>query len=272
MNINLDKIVIDAGTQARAKIDEELVVEYTDILKSGTIFDPVTLFYDGTQYFLADGFHRYFANRRAGSPNINAEVIEGTLRDAILFSFSANSKHGRRPNAADRRKAVTTMLMDIEWQEFSDREIARICDVSNTLVSAIRKELGAVKKETTYTRDGKQQKMKEKNTTIKPEVDEVEEQFDDDEIEKEIQDAAVANLKKEYEELKDQLTIAQAASSDDVEKEKAASVIKDLRAQIRLLEIELKEITISRDTYQRENGELKKQVSSLLKKVKKLEG
>jgi chromosome segregation ATPase len=163
------------------------------------------------------------------------------------------------------------MLMDIEWQEFSDREIARICDVSNTLVSAIRKELGAVKKETTYTRDGKQQKMKEKNTTIKPEVTE-EETFDDNEIEKEIQDAAVANLQKEYEELKDQLTISQAASFDEIEKEKAASVIKDLRAQIRLLEIELKEITISRDTYQRENGELKKQVSSLLKKVKKLEG
>jgi hypothetical protein len=271
MNINLDKIVIDAGTQARAKIDQELVAEYTDILMQGTVFDPVTLFYDGAQYFLADGFHRYFANRKAGSPNINAEVIEGTIRDAILFSFSANSKHGRRPNSADRRKAVTTMLMDIEWQEFSDREIARICDVSNTLVSAIRKELGAVKKETTYTRDGKQQKMKEKNTTIKPEVTE-EETFDDNEIEKEIQDAAVANLQKEYEELKDQLTISQAASFDEIEKEKAASVIKDLRAQIRLLEIELKEITISRDTYQRENGELKKQVSSLLKKVKKLEG
>ena len=271
MNINLDKIVIDAGTQARAKIDEELVVEYTDILKGGTIFDPVTLFYDGAQYFLADGFHRYFANRRAGSPNINAEVIEGTLRDAILFSFSANSKHGRRPNAADRRKAVTTMLMDIEWQEFSDREIARICDVSHPLVSAIRRDLGAVKKETTYTRDGKQQKMKEKNTTIKPEVEEVE-TYDDDEIEKEMQDAAVANLRKDYEELKDQLTIAQAASSDEIEKEKAASVVADLRAQIRLLEIELKEMTISRDTYQRENGELKKQVTSLLKKVKKLEG
>jgi chromosome segregation ATPase len=87
-----------------------------------------------------------------------------------------------------------------------------------------------------------------------------------------MQDAAVANLQKEYEELKDQLTIAQAASSDDIEKEKATSVIKDLRAQIRLLEIELKEMTISRDTYQRENGELKKQVTSLLKKVKKLEG
>jgi chromosome segregation ATPase len=113
--------------------------------------------------------------------------------------------------------------------------------------------------------------MKEKNTTIKPEVTE-EETFDDNEIEKEIQDAAVANLQKEYEELKDQLTISQAASFDEIEKEKAASVIKDLRAQIRLLEIELKEITISRDTYQRENGELKKQVSSLLKKVKKLEG
>jgi chromosome segregation ATPase len=79
-------------------------------------------------------------------------------------------------------------------------------------------------------------------------------------------------LKTQNEELQDELTVAQASSTDDIQKEKAESIIKDLRAQIRVLEIELKEVTVSRDTYQRENGELKKQVTSLLKKLKKLEG
>jgi hypothetical protein len=265
MNINLDKIVIDAGTQARAKIDQELVAEYTDLLKQGTVFDPVTLFYDGAQYFLADGFHRYFANRKAGSPNINANTIEGTLRDAILFSFSANSKHGRRPNAADRRKAVTTMLNDIEWQDYSDREIARICDVSHTLVANIRKELNATKVDTKYVRDGKQQ-------TMKPKADDKsykEEQFDAAAIDAEIQKAATENLQKENEDLKDQLTVALAASTDDLDKEKAQSVIKDLRAQIRLLEIDLKAVTTSRDQFQRENAQLMKQVAMLQKKLNK---
>jgi hypothetical protein len=267
MNINLDKLTIDAGTQARAKIDQELVAEYTDLLKNGTVFDPVTLFYDGAQYFLADGFHRYFANRKAGSPNINAKVIEGTLRDAILFSFSANSKHGRRPNAADRRKAVTTMLNDIEWQEFSDREIARICDVSHTLVNTIRKELNASKADTKYIRDGKQQTMKPKAESKAYQ----EEQFDEAAIEKEIQQAASENLQKENEDLRDQLTVALAASSDDVEKEKAQSVITELRAQIRMLEVELRAMTNSRDQFQSENIQLMKQVAMLTKKLKKVE-
>ncbi len=91
-------------------------------------------------------------------------------------------------------------------------------------------------------------------------------------IEAETMKSAVQELQKQNEELQDQLTIAQAASSDEIQREKAESIIKDLRAQIRVLEIELKEVTVSRDTYHRENGELKKQVTSLLKNLKKLEG
>jgi Mg2+ and Co2+ transporter CorA len=84
--------------------------------------------------------------------------------------------------------------------------------------------------------------------------------------------ASIQMLRKENEDLQDQLTVVQAASIDDIQKEQAESIIRDLRAQLRAAEIELKEMTISRDMYQRENGELKKQVTSLLKKLKKLEG
>ena len=89
-------------------------------------------------------------------------------------------------------------------------------------------------------------------------------------IEQEIQEA-VKKLQKDNEELQDQLTVAMAASADDIEKEKAQSIIKDLRAQIRLLEIELKAVTISRDQFQSENAQLMKQVQMLTKKLKKLE-
>jgi hypothetical protein len=84
--------------------------------------------------------------------------------------------------------------------------------------------------------------------------------------------AAVSELQKQNEELQDQLTVAMAASTDDIQKEKAESVIKDLRAQIRMLEIELKAVTISRDQFQAENAQLMKQVQMLQKKLKKLEG
>jgi hypothetical protein len=268
MNINLDKLTIDAGTQARAKIDQDVVSEYADLIKSGTIFPAVTVFHDGAEYFLADGFHRYFANRKAGSPNILVEVHEGTLRDAILHSYGANHNHGLRRTAADKRKAVIGMLSDIEWQDWSDREIAKHCRVSPMLVATVRKELGALKTETKFTRNGKEVVQSEKTKKKEEPV----ETFDQAAIDAEIQQAASENLQKENEDLRDQLTVALAASSDDVEKEKAQSVITELRAQIRMLEVELRAMTNSRDQFQSENIQLMKQVAMLQKKLNKLEG
>ena len=269
MNISLEKITINAGTQSRAKIDENVVAEYADSMKDGASFPPAVVFHDGAEYFLADGFHRYFAAKKCGSPGLACDVREGTLRDAILFSFSANGTHGLRRTAADKRKAVMAMLEDIEWQDWSDREIARQCCVSHPFVAAIRKEIGADKSE-------KKMNVRGKTTTrIQQPVEKEEKQvpeFSEEDIEREEMKAVVDYLKKQNEELQDELTVAQASSTDDIQKEKAESIIKDLRAQIRVLEIELKEVTVSRDTYQRENGELKKQVTSLLKKLKKLEG
>lgn len=262
MNVGLEKIRTDGGTQSRVKIDENVVANYADDILNGADFPPVVLFFDDTDYWLADGFHRYFANKRINAPSIKAEVIEGTVRDAILHGIQANNKHGLRPTNADKRKGVLTILNDIEWSDLSDREIAKICGVSHTYVGTVRKEL-----------NGKSVNVAtSKKDTKKPEppVDPVAE-FSEQEIERETLKSAVGELQKQNEELQDQLTVAMAASTDDIEKEKAQSVIKDLRAQIRVLEVELKEVTISRDIYQRENGELKKQISSLLKKVKKQE-
>lgn len=266
MNISLDKIIINGGTQSRDKIDENVVADYADQMLAGAQFPPLDVFHDGVSYWLGDGFHRYFAAKRAKSPGFKCNVHEGTLRDAILFSFGANKNHGLQRSAATKRKIVLGMLADLEWQDWSDREIAKWCGFSNTFVSALRKEVGAQKTQTKYKRDGKVLTRKE------PDQKDPAPEFTEAEVEREQMAALVSQLKTENEELQDQLTVVQAASIDDIQKEKAESIIKDLRAQIRALEIELKEITVSRDMYQRENGELKKQVASLLKKLKKLEG
>jgi len=225
------------------------------------------VFHDGAEYFLADGFHRYFAAKKAGSPGIKCDIREGTLRDAVLFSFSVNHDHGLQRTAADKRKIVIAMLKDEEWGKWSDREIARQCHVSHPFVSAMRKELGLDKTETKYKQNDKVVTREEKVKEEQPEAE-----FTEEDLNKEVMESAVLELQRENLELQDKLTIAMAASSDDLEREMAESVIKYLRAQIRALEIELKEVKISRDTYLRENAELKKQITSLLKKLKKLEG
>jgi hypothetical protein len=264
MNIGLDKIRIDGGTQSRVKIDENVVAQYADEMLNGDEFPPVVLFHDGKDYWLADGFHRYFANKRINSPGISAEVKEGSVRDAILHGIKANNKHGLRPTNEDKRKGVMTMLKDIEWQDLSNRDIAEICGVSHTLVNAIRKELEG--KPSGNSSTPKPKPTSGNSSTSDPAVE-----FNEAEIQREMQQAASENLQKENEDLRDQLTVALASSTDDAEKEKAASIIADLRAQIRMLEVELRAMTNSRDQFQSENIQLMRQVAMLQKKLKKLE-
>ena len=103
-------------------------------------FPPLTVFHDGKVYWLADGFHRHYAATSIGSRDIACIVKPGGLRDAILHSCQANAVHGLRRSDEDKRRAVKVLLADREWATWSDREIARRCQVSHTLVSRIREE------------------------------------------------------------------------------------------------------------------------------------
>ena len=138
--IELSKIRIDGGTQPRAELSQETVAEYADAYKANaSTMPPVTLFFDGANYWLADGFHRYFGAKAAGKDQIAEDITPGTLRDAILFSLSANSRHGLKRSNADKRKAVKTLLDDAEWSKWSSNEIAKRCAVSHFLVDEVRK-------------------------------------------------------------------------------------------------------------------------------------
>ena len=64
--IALDAIRLDGGTQPRARINEKVVAAYAAAMKAGAQFPPVTVFLDGADRWLADGFHRIHAARRAG--------------------------------------------------------------------------------------------------------------------------------------------------------------------------------------------------------------
>lgn len=142
--LELDRIRIDGGTQPRVAIDEQVVAEYAEAYASGVNLPPLTVFFDGATYWLADGFHRYWANRRIECNYVFAEVHPGTQRDAILFSVGANASHGLRRTNADKRKAVLTLLtdpkvsQDDEGQPRSDHAIAKLCCVSAPFVAKMR--------------------------------------------------------------------------------------------------------------------------------------
>jgi hypothetical protein len=277
MHLNLEKIRIDCGTQARATINQDTVADYAESMRTGSIFPAVTVFFDGVDYYLADGFHRYFATAKVGSPGIEASIINGTVRDAILYSLGANDEHGLRRTAADKRKAIMIMLADAEWRDWNNKAIATACHCSVDLVQKVREESGIEKGETKVIRSGKVVTMKtptgrksgEKGGLPFGKPNGTDEDFEKEakDVESEKLKAAIDMLRQDNEDLADKLAIA-AMDADDLDKEMAESTIKDLRAQIRLLEIELRAVTDSRDSLQRENAQLMRQCNSLVKKLK----
>lgn len=139
--MKLAGIRIDGGTQSRVEINQMAVADYAEALTEGAKLPAVIVFFDGVDHWLADGFHRYHAHRKIDAREIDAEVRQGTQRDAVLFSVGANATHGLRRSNADKRKAVETLLADAEWATWSDREIGRRAGVHHKTVSEYRASL-----------------------------------------------------------------------------------------------------------------------------------
>lgn len=142
MALNISAVRLDGGTQPRAGIDQAVVEDYAnDMAANGDEFPPVQVVYDGAEYWLWDGFHRLHARKRNGLYTVPAIVRQGTRRDAVLLSVGANATHGFRRTNEDKRRAVTALLADEEWGQWSDSEIARRCAVSHPFVGKLRAEL-----------------------------------------------------------------------------------------------------------------------------------
>ena len=145
--IAIAKLRRDGGTQPRAMLDPSTVEVYADGVREGASFPPVVVFHDGTNHWLADGFHRTEAHAVAGETEIAADIRPGTQRDAILFACGANATHGLRRTTEDKRRAVILLLRDLEWSGWSDREIAGRAHVSHPFVAKLRDLHGNVSME-----------------------------------------------------------------------------------------------------------------------------
>lgn len=145
ISLALSKIRTNGGTQTRAEMNAEAVAEYAEAMREGAEFPALVVFYDGADYYLADGFHRHAAAAAAGLAAVACGVRQGTQRDAVLFSVGANETHGLRRTSADKRRAVLMMLSDPEWSAWSDREIARQCLVGKSTVNRLRADVSVPK-------------------------------------------------------------------------------------------------------------------------------
>ena len=136
--VKLNDVRIDGGTQCRVEIDQALIYQYVERMKEGDEFPMIEAVFDGVTYWLTDGFHRYHAFKLLGLKTIELKYKPGTQQDAIIEALKANSKHGKNLTVADKENKVRMALAIEGYAEKSDYEIAKICEVSRSMVGAVR--------------------------------------------------------------------------------------------------------------------------------------
>jgi len=148
MQLELSQIKTDGGTQPRAAYHFGIVDSYTEDMEAGAVFPPVTVFYDGSDYWLADGFHRLLATKKLERATIDADIRQGTQQDAQWYSYSVNLAHGLRRSNEDKQRAVIAALAHPKAAEMSDEAIALHVGVDQKTVWNYRNPKPTRKQET----------------------------------------------------------------------------------------------------------------------------
>jgi uncharacterized ParB-like nuclease family protein len=158
----IELLRIDGDTQSRVAINEETVEAYCEIIteadKTTWPFPPLDVFHDGTDHFVADGFHRFLAANRAGRGSVPCEIHDGTAQDARIWGLTANDRHGMRMSRADKRKCVDWLRAT--FPKMPQKELAEKAGVSIRTIKYIIAEDNTAslsKKAVPPKRDGKGQ-------------------------------------------------------------------------------------------------------------------
>lgn len=140
LELPLDVICRDGGTQVRASINDAVADNYADLMREGaTEFPPPVVFSSGDTLYLASGFHRVEGARRIGRASMMVDVREGTRNDALWFGLGDNATHGLQLTRADKRHAVELAL--VAFPDKSGAEIGRQIGCTHQYVSEIKARL-----------------------------------------------------------------------------------------------------------------------------------
>lgn len=167
--IALDDITADPEVQPRASMSREHINKLADKMtkqagrsvydKWGVEFDPLVVFFESPEtYWLASGFHRYYAAKQNGYKDFQCHIIHGGKRAATEYGFSTNHEDSLGRTPEDFRKIIRTILEDDQWRLMANGVIADMLKVNQSTVSRHRKRLeeeGVIpKREYIVARDG----------------------------------------------------------------------------------------------------------------------
>lgn len=253
--MKLSQLTLDPSLQMRKQLNQDVVDEYAKAMLDGDKFPPIIVFNDGENNYVAEGFTRCAAAKQSGLELIDADVQMGTYDDAFDYAFTkANHANGQRYTPEDKRFAIGKALEFDRYAKKSDRELARIYKVSHTFVSKIRKVEGKQPETIQVNRNGSDYEIKNPKKEV---VNAPQETYEDDHQYDELSNT-IQELAEENKVLEARVAVA-AMEATDEEKASAANIIADLQSQVKTLEADNRVLKASRDSFQAEVVELRKQ-------------
>jgi hypothetical protein len=129
--------------QTRDGTDIRVSQVYAKAKATGSVFPPVRVMDDGTDFWLYDGFTRVHAWKSLGLAQIEAVVRKGTVDEALLLGIEANFNPDniREVKENDRQHAVELMICNEQFRVWSDTEIGRRCGLGGHTVMKMRLRL-----------------------------------------------------------------------------------------------------------------------------------
>jgi len=266
--LNILEVRLDGETQARLALDTGRVSEYAEAMQDGAEFPPIVVFHDGSDYWLADGFHRYHAIKQNGRVSAEVDVRVGTVLDAQIFAYGANAKRGLSTSNEDNRSIIKRMLSHPISSGWANAEIARHVGVSQMTVSRVKASMGSeqdVSEKKSYIRkDGKEVSVNAgKLATKKAKPAQVDEEKHDEMLD------TLSALSEENTRLKEVVALNQWDASD-IEKIDVQDTLDEYRKTIQILKLENDALRESRDIYQARAEGLMGVVKSLQAKLKRM--
>jgi uncharacterized ParB-like nuclease family protein len=138
---------VDAAIQPREYLTPDIIAEYATLYREAEDHEPLPpleVFELDGAYYLADGFHRAEAAKKAQRATVLCRVYQGTRQDAIRHAALANLKRGLPYSFRDRTQVLERLIQDPEVGQRSDRHLAADLGLSHMTVYRARQRLAHI--------------------------------------------------------------------------------------------------------------------------------
>jgi uncharacterized ParB-like nuclease family protein len=169
-NLSVDLIRTDGGTQVRVAENCSAIERYAEAMNRGVIFPAIDVFYDGKDYWLADGHHRLAAHKKCGHDMISCHVHDGDRTAALTFACQSNQEHGLPLTNADKRNIVIAYFSIPGNEQKSNNSVSKILGVSVPFIKSVREGAGVKPSPTAHVGVGAKKNLNGLNNSTASDV------------------------------------------------------------------------------------------------------